>query len=130
MAPIAKDKKALGLKEQTVLRRAISEYDSGKHKLALKSAESVLKKFPQHGETLAIKALCLASMERRTEALDTAKKGLRLDLSSFLCWHALAICQRKDRNYEEALKAYLQAARLEPVSTARLRLSLDVISSD
>lgn len=113
MAP--KEKKALGNKESTILRRAIQYYDGGKYKASLKDAESILKKLPEHGETLAIKALCLAQLEKRKQAVDIAKKGLRQDLTSFLCWHALAICQKKDRNYEEALKCYIQAARLEQV---------------
>ena len=113
MAP-PKDNKVLPAKEATILRRAIAEYDSGKYKVSLKSAETVLKKSPNHGETLAVKGLCLAQLERKVEAVEVAKQGLRQDLTSFLCWHALAICQRRIRNYQEALKCYIQAARLEP----------------
>lgn len=63
-----------------------------------------------------MKGLLLASMDRREEGLELAKKGVRLDLTSFICWHALGILNRIDRNYPEAIKCYGQALRIDKVS--------------
>ena len=38
------------------------------YKKGLKAADTVLKKFPEHGETLAMKGLLLNCLERKEEA--------------------------------------------------------------
>ena len=104
---------ALPTKERTLFQRLIQEYETKKYKLGLKTADTILKKFPDHGETVAMKGLLLGSTNRREEGIELAKKGVRLDLTSFICWHALGILHRQDKNYEEAIKCYTQALRIE-----------------
>ncbi|SPO20253.1 related to n-terminal acetyltransferase 1 [Ustilago trichophora] len=104
---------ALPTKERTLFQRLIQEYETKKYKLGLKTADTILKKFPDHGETVAMKGLLLGSTNRREEGIELAKKGVRLDLTSFICWHALGILYRQDKNYEEAIKCYTQALRIE-----------------
>ncbi len=104
---------ALPTKERTLFQRLIQEYETKKYKLGLKTADTILKKFPDHGETVSMKGLLLGSTNRREEGIELAKKGVRLDLTSFICWHALGILHRQDRNYEEAIKCYTQALRIE-----------------
>ena len=104
---------ALPTKERTLFQRLIQEYETKKYKLGLKTADTILKKFPDHGETVAMKGLLLGSTHRREEGIELAKKGVRLDLTSFICWHALGILHRQDKNYEEAIKCYTQALRIE-----------------
>lgn len=104
---------ALPTKERTLFQRLIQEYETKKYKLGLKTADTILKKFPEHGETLAMKGLLMGSTNRREDGIEVAKKGLRFDLTSFICWHALGILHRMDKNYEEALKCYTQALRIE-----------------
>ncbi|KAJ1602583.1 hypothetical protein NDA14_006770 [Ustilago hordei] len=104
---------ALPTKERTLFQRLIQEYETKKYKLGLKTADTILKKFPDHGETVAMKGLLLGSTHRRNEGIELAKKGVRLDLTSFICWHALGILHRQDKNYEEAIKCYTQALRIE-----------------
>ncbi|KAJ1031350.1 hypothetical protein NDA16_000819 [Ustilago loliicola] len=104
---------ALPTKERTLFQRLIQEYETKKYKLGLKTADTILKKFPGHGETVAMKGLLLGSTHRRQEGIELAKKGVRLDLTSFICWHALGILHRQDKNYEEAIKCYTQALRIE-----------------
>lgn len=104
---------ALPTKERTLFQRLIQEYETKKYKLGLKTADTILKKFPDHGETVAMKGLLLGSTARRTEGIELAKKGVLLDLTSFICWHALGILHRQDKNYEEAIKCYTQALRIE-----------------
>ena len=116
-------KSALPTKERTLFARLILEYENKKHKLGIKTADAILKKFPEHGETLCMKGLLLASLNRREEGIELAKKGVRFDLTSFICWHALGILNRMDKNYEEAIKCYSQALRIESGNFNLLRES-------
>jgi N-alpha-acetyltransferase 15/16, NatA auxiliary subunit len=45
-------------------------YDNKQFKQSLKNAELVLEKYPDHPETLAMKALNMNAMKRKTEAFD------------------------------------------------------------
>ena len=103
----------LPTKERGLFVRLLTEYETKKHRLALKTADAILKRVPEHGETLAIKGLVLFTMHEREEGLRLAKLGVRCDLSSFICWHALGIIYRMDRDYLESLKCYNQALRIE-----------------
>lgn len=47
----------------------------------------ILKKHPGHGETLAMKGLILCYQEKKEEAYDFVRRGLRADLKSYVCWH-------------------------------------------
>lgn len=65
-----------------------------------------------------MKGLVLTHMkDRREEGLELVKKGVRLDLTSHICWHVFGLVQKADKNYEEALKSYTQALRFDKVST-------------
>lgn len=103
----------LGTRERSLFARLIQEYEMKKYKLAVKTADAILAKAPEHGETVAIKGLVLFSMHEREEGLRLTKLGVRYDLNSFICWHALGIVHRMDRNYHESLKCYAQALRIE-----------------
>ncbi|WFD31251.1 hypothetical protein MSPP1_002285 [Malassezia sp. CBS 17886] len=103
----------LSAKERVLFARLIQEYETKKYRLAIKTADAILKRFPEHGETLCLKGLVLFTLHEREEGLRLAKLGLRHDLTSFICWHALGIVYRMDRNYEESLKCYAQALRIE-----------------
>ena len=54
------------------------------------------RKFPEHGETLAMKGLVINSMggsgeggksERREEAYELVRRGVKADIKSHVCWH-------------------------------------------
>ncbi|KAK0523394.1 hypothetical protein OC842_006160 [Tilletia horrida] len=104
---------ALPTKERALFANLLQDYEKRKYKLGIKTADSILKKFPEHGETLAMKGLLVASLNRKQEGLELAKKGLRYDLGSFICWHALGIIYRMERNYQEAIKSYTRALHIE-----------------
>lgn len=104
---------ALPTKERALFTRLIQEYEGKKYKLGLKTADSILKKYPEHGETLCMKGLILGSTGDRQGGLELAKQGVRRDLMSFISWHALGILNRMDKNYDEAIKCYSQALRIE-----------------
>lgn len=63
-----------------------------------------------------MKGLVLTHMGRREEGIDLVKQGMRLDLTSHICWHVFGLIQKGEKNYEEALKSYTQALKFDKVS--------------
>jgi tetratricopeptide (TPR) repeat protein len=82
----------------------------------IKAAEQILKKNPKHGDTLAMKALIMNSQGKTDEAFTLAKVALQNDMKSHVCWHVYGLLYRAVKNFEEAIKAYKAALRLEPDS--------------
>jgi hypothetical protein len=62
-----------------------------------------------------MKGLILTHMGKREEGLELVKKGVRLDLTSHICWHVFGLIQKGEKNYDEALKSYTQALRFDKV---------------
>jgi N-alpha-acetyltransferase 15/16, NatA auxiliary subunit len=91
-------------------------------KLVSSVRSQILKKFPEHGETLAFKSLFVSNYpERKAEAHELAKAAIKADIKSYLCWHIYGLLHRNDRNYEQAAKCYLNSLRMDRgnVSIAR-----------
>uniref|UniRef100_A0A7S3LAC1 Uncharacterized protein n=1 Tax=Amphora coffeiformis TaxID=265554 RepID=A0A7S3LAC1_9STRA len=108
-------------KEADIFKNVVKHYEMKQYKKAIKQADAILKKFPNHGETLAMKGLTLSYMSKQEEAEELVKLGLRNDLRSHVCWHVLGLLHRSDRNYNEAIKAYKQALRIDPGNIQILR---------
>jgi len=58
----------------------IKFYESKLYKKGIKAADAILKKFPNHGESLAMKGLLLNCVGRREEAHELVKSGLTNDM--------------------------------------------------
>ena len=122
MAALAKpDKQRLPKKEAETFKNIVKFYETKQYKKGLKAADLVLKKHPEHGETLAMKGLVLNCLDRKTEAYDHVKKGLRADMRSHVCWHVYGLLYRSDRNYEQAIKSYKQALKIDSDNVQILR---------
>lgn len=67
-------------KETDLFKNVVKHYEMKQYKKAIKQADTILKKFPNHGETLAMKGLTLNYMSRQDEAQELVKLGLRNDL--------------------------------------------------
>ena len=80
----------------------------------IKTAEQILKKNPNHGDTLAMKALIMSNMGQQEEAFVLAKEALKNDMKSHICWHVYGLLWRSAKNFEEAIKAYKFALKLDP----------------
>lgn len=68
-----------------------------------------------------MKGLILNCMGKHEEALEIVKKGLTSDIKSHICWHVFGLVQRSDKKYDEAMKAYKMALRIEPENLQILR---------
>ncbi|KAE8915082.1 N-terminal acetyltransferase A complex auxiliary subunit [Phytophthora fragariae] len=113
--------KPLPAKESALFRSIVKNYEIKQYKKGLKAADAILKKHPEHGETLAMKGLTLNCMDRKDEAYEFVKSGLRHDLRSHVCWHVFGLLYRSDRNYPEAIKCYRNAIRIDPENLQILR---------
>lgn len=82
----------------------------------MKAADTVLKKHPDHADTQAMKALILNSQGHRDEAFYLAKQALKCDMKSHICWHVYGLLYKDAKKFEESLKAYRFALKIEPDS--------------
>ena len=73
---------SLPAKEQTLFKSIVKHYETKQYKKGLKASDTVLRKFPEHGETLAMKGLLLNCMDKKTEAYELVRKGVKLDIKS------------------------------------------------
>ncbi|PMD48716.1 N-terminal acetyltransferase A, auxiliary subunit [Hyaloscypha variabilis F] len=106
----------LSAKEQSLFRTVVRNYEDKQYKKGIKAADQILKKNPKHGDTLAMKALIMNSQGKTDEAFALAKVALQCDMKSHVCWHVYGLLYRAVKNFEEAIKAYKFALRLEPES--------------
>ena len=84
--------------------------------IGLKAADQILRKKPEHGDTIAMKALIINGQGNSEEAFALAKEALKHSMKSHICWHVYGLLYRSVKNFEEAIKAYKFALKLEPDS--------------
>ncbi|BFZ58460.1 hypothetical protein PYCC9005_005522 [Savitreella phatthalungensis] len=102
-------------------RQVLQAYESKEYKRGIKLADAILKRFPTHGETLAMKGLITYNTGAKDEGWELVKKGLRHDIKSHVAWHVYGLMHRAERAWEEAMKAYVNALRFEPEQQVILR---------
>jgi peptide alpha-N-acetyltransferase len=112
---------SLPSKESALFKTIVKHYETKQYKKGLKIADSILKKFPDHGETLAMKGLILNCMERKAEAYELVRKGVKQDIKSHVCWHVYGLLYRSDRDYLQAIKCYRGALRHDKDNVQILR---------
>uniref|UniRef100_A0A2K5YBJ0 N-alpha-acetyltransferase 16, NatA auxiliary subunit n=1 Tax=Mandrillus leucophaeus TaxID=9568 RepID=A0A2K5YBJ0_MANLE len=98
-------------------------YEQKQYKNGLKFCKMILSnpKFAEHGETLAMKGLTLNCLGKKEEAYEFVRKGLRNDVKSHVCWHVYGLLQRSDKKYDEAIKCYRNALKLDKDNLQILR---------
>jgi N-alpha-acetyltransferase 15/16, NatA auxiliary subunit len=84
--------------------------------VGLKAAEQVLRKNPNHADTQAMKALIISNQGQQKEAFALAKLALNNNMKSHVCWHVYGLLYRAEKNFDESIKAYKFALRLDPES--------------
>mmetsp|Transcript_21228 Transcript_21228/g.50279 ORF Transcript_21228/g.50279 Transcript_21228/m.50279 type:complete len:845 (-) Transcript_21228:22-2556(-) len=108
-------------KEAAVFKTIVKMYEGKQYKKGLKAAESILKKFPDHGETLAMKGLTLNCVDKKKEAYEYVRQGLKKNMMSHVTWHVYGLLYRSDREYKEAIKCYKQALKRDKDNSQILR---------
>ncbi|KAG1346243.1 N-terminal acetyltransferase A complex auxiliary subunit NAA15 [Cocos nucifera] len=108
-------------KEANLFKVIVKSYETKQYKKGLKAADAILRKFPEHGETLSMKGLILNCMDRKSEAYELVRRGLKNDLKSHVCWHVYGLLYRSDREYREAIKCYRNALKIDPDNIEILR---------
>jgi len=58
-----------------------------------------------------MKGLFLINLNKKDQAYECVKRGVRNDLTSHICWHVYGLIYRADKNYDEAIKCYSNALR-------------------
>lgn len=84
-------------------------------------------------ETLSMKGILLNCLGKKEEARDFVKRGLRSNIQSFVCtlllfcyyhfigWHIYGLIMKSDRQYEDAIRCYIQALKLDKNNLQVLR---------
>eukprot|EP00992_Anisonema_acinus_P015738 TRINITY_DN9868_c0_g1_i1.p1 TRINITY_DN9868_c0_g1~~TRINITY_DN9868_c0_g1_i1.p1 ORF type:complete len:733 (-),score=143.41 TRINITY_DN9868_c0_g1_i1:72-2270(-) len=108
------DDQNLPQKEKALFKQLVKQYENRQLKAALKTANTILKKFPDHGETISMKGLTLGGMDgRKEEAYELVKLGLEKNAKSHVCWHVSGLLHRQDKNYKQAIKCYQNALNID-----------------
>jgi len=117
-------------KEGDLFNEALMNYEHRKFKDALAAVDKILKKFPNHGETLCVKGLIArhcdlkrneTQEERKQKAHEFVALGVKNNIFSHVCWHVYGLLHKADRNYKEAAKCYSQALKIDPHNFLVLR---------
>jgi cytochrome c-type biogenesis protein CcmH/NrfG len=58
-----------------------------------------------------MKGLIFSGMGRQDEAKAQIKLTLFKNLTNFTCWHVMGIINRKDKDYDGARRAYINALK-------------------
>jgi len=102
-------------REKQLFHKLVKCYEQKQFKQGLKHAKSILTNpaCKDHGETLSMKGLILSAMNKKEEALELAKQGLKNDFKSGTCWHVYGLILRAEKKYDDAIKAYSNALKWE-----------------
>ena len=68
---------------------------------------------------MCMKGLVMVHLGERDAGIALIKDGMRKDLQSHICWHVWALVQKGEHNYEEALKSYTMALKIDKVHPTR-----------
>lgn len=93
------------------------QFDNRDHEKAIRTADQILAAFPEHGDTMAVKAASLHALDKKDGpdgAYALVKLGITKNMRGTLPWHSYAIMCRNDKNFAEALKCYKRAFSFDP----------------
>lgn len=116
----------LSTRDSNLLRTVVRNFEDKQYRRGLKAAEQILKKNPKHGETMAMKALIMNAQGKTEEAFALGKEAVSVDMKSHVVWHVYGMLYKTQKNFDEAIKAYKFALRLEPES-AQIQRDLAIL---
>lgn len=121
-------------KENKLFKELLTQYELKQYKKGIKAADTILKKFPNHGETIALKALSLqsslpfpptvSSAPKQEEAEAMARLAVKKDITSHITWHVLGIFAKNRKDWEEASRAFAMARKQDPDNIPVIRDSI------
>lgn len=111
----------LAAEQQRLFEKMGREFDGREYQKALRSTESLLSVVPEHADSIAMKGLTLYHLERKEEGYEFIKRAIATYPRSTIAWHSLGMCQRSDKNYAEALKAFKRAMVTDPTNLNVMR---------
>ncbi|WVN90218.1 uncharacterized protein L203_105454 [Cryptococcus depauperatus CBS 7841] len=125
-------------KENKLFRELLTQYEYKQYKKAIKAADTILKKFPNHGETLALKALTLhsslpepptaSSIPKKEEAEGMARLAVKKDITSHITWHILGILAKNRKDWDEASRAFTMARKQDPDNIPLIRDAISLLT--
>eukprot|EP00835_Amoeboradix_gromovi_P004190 NODE_312_length_11237_cov_0.283624.p2 type:complete len:625 gc:universal NODE_312_length_11237_cov_0.283624:178-2052(+) len=104
----------LSISDQNSYRNCLKYFDNAEYKKGLKLSDQLHQKYPDHGDIESTKGLFLVYLNRPDEGLVSIKSGLKKNLSSSTSWHIYGIYYKVTKNFDEACKCYLNAAKFDP----------------
>ncbi|WWD02421.1 hypothetical protein V865_000460 [Kwoniella europaea PYCC6329] len=138
MAHAAPKHRQLPDKESKLFRELLTQYELKQYKKGIKAADTILKKFPNHGETLALKALTLHSslpepltvsaVPKKEEAEAMARLAIKKDITSHITWHVLGILAKSRKDWDEASRAFAMARKQDPDNIPLIRDSIALLT--
>ncbi|KIJ63152.1 hypothetical protein HYDPIDRAFT_93055 [Hydnomerulius pinastri MD-312] len=100
-------------KDRKLFSELLQAYESKTLLKGRKTADQILKKYPDHGETMCMKGLIMVHLGEREEGKALAHQGMLKNPTSNIVWHVWALIQKGERNFPEALKAYSVALKTD-----------------
>lgn len=135
--PNTAESQVLDQKHRNILDKSvINSYENEKFEFAIKEADRILKTYPHHGETLAMKGLCKhnIAMKRqdnikkgievkdggkiwtmqdvtdlRSEAMDLINEGLRNNVKSHISWRVKGLVHKAEKDWDNSARAFKMA---------------------
>ncbi|OMJ19894.1 N-alpha-acetyltransferase 16, NatA auxiliary subunit [Smittium culicis] len=89
-------------------------FETREYKKGLKAVELILKKTPNHSESMSLKGLFLFNLGKKEEGYTWVKDGLKANIMSPISWHIYGLVYRADKKYPDAIRCYLQALKRDP----------------
>ncbi|GHJ85614.1 hypothetical protein NliqN6_2016 [Naganishia liquefaciens] len=131
-AALAAKNRILPAKETALFKTLLQQYELKQYKKGIKAADQILKKAPNHGETLALKALILhsslphnhptASSQPKGEEVDhLIEAALRKDPYSHITHHVNSIIARANKDYDTACRSLNRARDIDPDNMPLMR---------
>ncbi|KAJ9115715.1 hypothetical protein QFC20_001042 [Naganishia adeliensis] len=131
-AALAAKNRVLPSKESALFKTLLQQYELKQYKKGIKAADQILKKAPNHGETLALKALILhsslphnhptASSQPKGEEVDhLIAAALRKDPYSHITHHVNSIIARANKDYDTACRSLSRAREIDPDNVPLMR---------
>ncbi|KAJ9125287.1 hypothetical protein QFC22_000243 [Naganishia vaughanmartiniae] len=123
-AALAAKNRILPAKEAALFKTLLQQYELKQYKKGIKAADQILKKAPNHGETLALKALILhsslphnhptASSQPKGEEVDhLIAAALRKDPYTHITHHVNSIIARAKKDYATAGRSLTRAREID-----------------